>query len=844
MIKENTRSAMSPYQYHITGLTDQQVINSRSKHGSNKSDQRKESGFLTAAKNLFSEPMFLLLLAASTIYFISGKPVDGIFMLVAIVLVAAISLYQESRSRNAIEALQKLTQPYSKVIRDGVNTQIPSEEIVVGDIMIVEEGTSVPADGKIIQSNDFLVNEAIITGESLPVSKSREENTEVYQGTTVMGGLALCEVTHIGNLTRLGKIGKSIEQIEEEDTPLQLQIRSFVKKMALVGAIIFAFVWIINFYSTRDFLNSLLQSLTLAMSILPEEIPVAFTTFMALGAWRLMKLGIVVKQTKTVETLGSATVICIDKTGTITENKMSLVKWYVHATRRISTPGHVTDADKELIRLAMWSSEPIPFDPMEVALHEAYVQSALVDERSHYKLIFEYPLEGRPPMMTHIFERADGHRMIAAKGAPEALIQVSDLSAEEKKYVSNVSHQFASDGYRVLGVGIAEYDGSQFHSTQQQYKFRFAGLVAFHDPPRKNFQSVLDSFYQAGIGVKMLTGDNAATATTIARQVGFRGVDQALNGEELMNLTDDQLKDRVLGTTIFTRMFPEAKLRIINALKSKGEIVAMTGDGVNDGPALKAAHIGISMGKKGSEIARQASSLVLMEDDLNRMVDAIAMGRKIYTNLKKAIQYIISIHIPIILVVFLPLALGWVYPGIFTPIHIIFLELIMGPTCSIMYENEPLEKNVMLQKPRPFTTTFFNFRELTTSLIQGLAITIGALTIYQIAVNSGADEATTRTMVFLVLISANIFLTLVNRSFYYSILTTATYKNHLVPIIIMITILLTALLLLVSPLTAFFEFKQLSGYDVFMAVGVGFISVIWFEVVKWRNRIKNLPADN
>jgi Ca2+-transporting ATPase len=828
---------MASYSFHTQGLTSQQVLESRARYGFNKIDQKKEGGFLIAARSLFKEPMFVLLLLASTIYFISGKTGDGIFMVVAIILVAAISFYQESRSRNAIDALRKLTQPYSKVIRNGMEVEVPIVELVVGDYVIVEEGRSIPADGVIIQSNDFSVNEAILTGESLPVNKSQDENNQVFQGTTVMSGLAICKVEAIGNQTKLGKIGKSLEQIEEEETPLQIQIGNFVKKMALIGMVIFLIVWVINFSTSRNFLDSLLKSLTLAMSILPEEIPVAFTTFMALGAWRLMKLGIIVKQTKTVETLGSATVICIDKTGTITENKMTLAKLYVHAGRKTVEPAEQMDnPEKQLIRLAMWSSEPIPFDPMEVALHEAYSRHSAIDERTLYKLIFEYPLEGRPPMMTHVFENEMGQRIIAAKGAPEALFNVSNLSESERAELEKVSLQFSSEGYRVLGVGMTEFSGNDFHARQQQYKFQFVGLVAFHDPPKENIKSVLDSFYDAGIRVKMITGDNAATSTTIGRQVGFRGIEKNLRGEELMDMSEAELEECVLHTDVFTRMFPEAKLRIINALKAKGEIVAMTGDGVNDGPALKAAHIGISMGKKGSEIARQASSLILMDDDLSRMVDAIAMGRKIYTNLKKAIQYIISIHIPIILIVFLPLALGWIYPSIFSPIHIIFLELIMGPTCSIIYENEPLEKNVMQQKPRPFTTTFFNFRELLTSIFQGLVITLITLIIYQYAVQEGSSEAVTRTMVFTTLISANVFLTLVNRSFYYSVITTASYRNKLVPLIIVITISITGLLLYADPLTRFFEFQRLSWIELSIAISAGFFSVIWFEVIKWLNR--------
>ena len=307
-----------------------------------------------------------------------------------------------------------------------------------------------------------------------------------------------------------------------------------------------------------------------------------------------------------------------------------------------------------------------------------------------------------------------------------------------------------------------------------------------------------------------------------------------------MNLNEAELMSTVANTNIFTRMFPDAKLKIINALKANNEIVAMTGDGVNDGPALKAAHIGIAMGKKGTEIAKQAASLILVDDDLSKMVDAVAMGRRIYTNLKKAIQYIISIHIPIILTVFIPLALGWMYPNIFSPVHIIFLELIMGPTCSIIYENEPMEKNTMVQKPRPFTTTFFNLKELATSIIQGIMITAGTLVAYQYAVHQGFNEAITRTMVFTVLIAANIFLTLVNRSFYYSIITTFKYKNNLVLLIISITIAISGLLLYVKPLTKFFKFETLNLFQLAISVVIGFLCVIWYEVVKWRKRTKDM----
>lgn len=827
--------------FGITGLTPEQVIQSREKYGYNRVDVKKESPFFNIIKSLIKEPMVVLLLVTSTIYFISGDIGDGIFLAVSILLVSAISIYQDSRSRNALENLKSFTKPFSKVIRNGKVETVNTEDLVIGDSFIVEEGLSIAADGIIIHSNDFSVNEAILTGESMPVYKDKTQSDKsIYQGTTVASGLAIATITAIGNNTNLGKIGLSLNSIEPEKTPLEVQINSFVKKMVIAGAIVFAIVWAINYFNTYNLLASLLKALTLAMSILPEEIPVAYTTFMALGAWRLMQMGIIVKQMKTVETLGSATVICTDKTGTITENKMSLAKIFTLSAEKASDPdGSLTGDERYLIKTAMWASEPIPFDQMEIALHNAYHQKFPVDERQQYHMIHEYPLGGRPPMMTHVFENDMGKRIIAAKGAPEAIMSVCNLSAIEKQKTQDAINEMAAQSYRILGVAEADFTGNNFPATQQEFQFTFKGLVAFYDPPKKNIQSVFDSFYAAGMSVKIITGDNAITTAAIAKQVGFTGYENNLTGDELMALPDCELEEKVLNTNIFTRMFPDAKLKIINALKAKKEVVAMTGDGVNDGPALKAAHIGIAMGKKGTEIAKDAASLILLEDDLSKMIDAVAMGRRIYTNLKKAIRYIISIHIPIILTVFIPLALGWIYPNILSPVHVIFLELIMGPTCSIIYENEPMEENAMTQMPRPFTDTFFSWKELATSIIQGLVITLGVLFIYQYAISHGQNEPGTRTMVFVALIAANIGLTLVNRSFLFSVITTLKYRNNLVLIIIAITLAIAFLMLYVKPLTIFFEFETLTPFQLLISISTGLLSVIWYEVVKWQKRVRN-----
>ena len=829
---------MSIHNFGIKGLTDAEVIASRKAHGTNTLTYKKQSGFLDALKSIVKEPMVILLLVASSIYFISGNFGDGVFLVAAILLVASISLYQDSRSRKALGELKSLTQPNCTVIRNGKVLQIPSEQIVIGDYLMVEEGTIIPADGAIIHSNDFSVNESILTGESFAVFKNTEPtHMPIFSGTTVASGLAIATVTAIGIKTELGKIGKSLEDIQSEKTPLERQISHFVKNMSIWGGVAFILVWILNYFKSYDVLDSLLKALTLAMSILPEEIPVAFTTFMALGAWRLMKMGIIVKQMKTVEALGSATVICIDKTGTITENKMVLVKLFTLALGKIrSMDEELKESEKELVRLAMWASEPIPFDPMETALHEAYMRITTVDERPNYNMVHEYPLSGKPPMMTHLFENDQNHRIVAAKGAPEAFLEISDLTPDEKTKIAETVSTLGKEGYRLLGVGTTYFEGTDYPDHQQEFQFKFLGIVAFYDSPKANIASVLRNFDTAGINVKLVTGDYAATAMAIAKQVGFKGYEKSMSGDELMQLSDSALEKKVQHIQVFTRMFPDAKLRIVNAIKANNEVVAMIGDGVNDGPALKAAHFGIAMGKKGTEIAKQAASLILVDDDLSKMIAAIAMGRKIYTNLKKAIQYIISIHIPIILTVFIPLALNWKYPAIFSPSHVILLELIMGPTCSIIYENEPMEKNTMLKKPRPFTNTFFKFRELVTSIVQGLAITVGALSVYQYTVVHNFNEAETRTMVFMVLIAANIFLTLVNRSFYFSILTTLKYKNRLVPLIIGITVSIAALLLFVPSFTAFFGFQTLSIPQLLICILAGSASVLWYELVKWGSR--------
>lgn len=825
---------------HLKGLTEDELKRSREQFGYNQMGESSKTTWLNMLLGILKEPMLILLFVISVIYIVVGDYGEALFMLLAIVAVSAISFYQDNRSKKALEALEKLNEPLSSVIRNAAVIEIPTHEIAVGDLCITEEGKIINADGTIVHSNDFSVNESSLTGESLSVFKSSDsEDNKIYSGTIAVSGLAVFKVESIGKETRIGKIGASISAIREEISPLQLQIRKFVKTMAIAGMLIFLLVCVVNYYHTKNLVESLLNGLTLAMSVLPEEIPVAFTTFMALGAWKLMREGIIIKKSSIVETLGSTTVICTDKTGTITENTMQLKHLYDYRADRTFDEKEFSNSELEtLIAYAMWSSEPVPFDPMEKTLHRVYEQTQQSDKRREYLMFHEYPLEGKPPMMTHLFENKQKERIIAAKGAPEAILNVCTLPEQEKERIRVLIREFGLQGYRVLGVAGTDFKGEDFPKRQQEFEFGFIGLVVFYDPPKKGIDEVFRQVYDAGIKVKVITGDNADTTKSIAQQAGIVNTAEIADGKELIKYTEEQLMRAAEKKVLFTRMFPEAKLAVVNALKKQGEVVAMLGDGVNDGPALKAAHIGVAMGNKGTEIAKAAASLVITNDDLAKLITGIAAGRRIYTNIKKAIQYIISIHIPIILTVSLPLFLGWVFPQIFTPVHVIFLELVMGPTCSIVYENEPMEKNTMQLPPRVMTDTFLNWRELTISIIQGLVITAGVLSVYQLSVQNGGSEEKTRAMVFSTLIFANVILSLVNRSFFYSMFESFKNKNPLFVIINGATLLLLFAILYIQPFSDFFDVTGLTFEELCTTILVAAASVLWFEVYKLIRRVK------
>lgn len=821
--------------FHITGLKgrdEQEIPGLQKRFGKNIPENKRSFTFFRILWSVAGEPMFILLALSCSVYFILGEISEGILMAVAILFVTAISLYQENRSSNALKALKQYTEPKVTVIRNGIEKTIDSENLVPGDIIILEEGNNIPADAKVLHANDLSINESIITGESLPVEKNSSDGSDIlYQGTTINSGKCIAGVTAIGNQTELGRLGKSITSYNSSKTLLQQQIGKFVKRLFLFGLTAFILIWLVNYLKTGEVIQSLLFGLTLAMAAVPEEIPVAFSSFMALGAYKMSKLGIITRQSQTIENLGAVTVICLDKTGTITENKMEVRDIYDF------TKDEVLDLDRlqhgkgeAVLRYAMLASEQNPFDAMEKAILEAWNRYA-AGKVETLKQVYEYPLEGRPPMMTHVFQQ-ESKKIIAAKGAAERILAVCKIDPEAEIRINKYLKELTVKGFRVLGVASAIHTEGNLPLTQDLFNWKFEGLISLYDPPKKNIKTVFNHFYEAGIKLKLLTGDHPGTALNIAGQTGMKDYQNYLTGNDVMRMSSEELKAAIQSVTIFARMFPEAKLKVIETLKAMGEIVAMTGDGVNDGPALKASDIGIAMGKKGTEIARQASDLILTDDNIEKIQEAILQGRKIFSNLKKAIRYIISIHIPIILTAALPLLLGWKYPNIFTPIHVIFLELIMGPTCSIFFEREPVENDIMNRPPKQNKSALFRKGELLLSILQGLIITAGVLSLYYFYMTRGHSIEKTRTIVFTTLVISNVFLTFTNRSFKENFTKTIFYKNNLAPWIVVLSLSFLVIILTVPFFNHLFQLTFFSSAEFWICTGVGFLCVVWFEIYK------------
>jgi Ca2+-transporting ATPase len=823
----------------IRGLSAQQVPSLQKEFGKNIFKAGDHSRFLRIVFTIVKEPMFILLVIACSLYFILGSIAEGMMMVAAILLVTAISLYQEVKSSRALEALKQLTEPHAKVIRDNKEMYLPIEELVPGDIILLEEGMKVPADAILLEQNDLSVNESIISGESFAAEKTVDADKTLYQGTTINTGKCTAQVTATGNQTVLGKLGKSVGVSSLPKTILQVQINRLVRYLAIFGLAGLFIIFFLNYLHHDNWATSLLFALTLALSAVPEEIPVAFSSFMALGAYKMSKLGIISRQPQIIENLGAVSVICLDKTGTLTENKMAVKVMYDYSTGElVELQEKLPLKNEKVLFYAMLASERDPFDAMEKGIVEACVSYTGKQFPENFKMIHEYSLKGQPPMMTHVYE-AGNSIVVAGKGAAERILQVCRLQETEHIKITGFVKSLAAKGFRVIAIASASPGNKNFPEHQDDFNWQFEGLLALYDPPKKNIAGILRQFSEANINVKILTGDYPETAIHLAGEIGISNYLRCITGNEVTSMTESELKAVIKNTNVFARMFPDAKVKIVNALKESGDIVAMTGDGVNDGPALKAANIGIAMGKKGTQIAQQASDLVITDDNLDRIITAIREGRKIYINLKKAIRYIISIHIPIILLASLPVIIGWAYPNIFTPIHVIFLELIMGPTCSIFFEKEPVEENTMIQLPRKKSLSLFTANELLISVTQGIIIAASSLMVYYLFMDAGASLEKTRTVVFITLILSNIFLTFANRSFTKSIWFTIRYKNSLAPLVLVVSLVFLAMLLFIPFFRELFQLVVISPAEFLLCFAISFASVVWFEIYKL-----DLPESN
>jgi Ca2+-transporting ATPase len=833
----------------LSGITSNEAREKLKKEGYNELPLSKKRSVLQIALSVIKEPIFLLLVASGSIYFILGDVTEGLVLLSFVFVVMGITIFQERKTENALDALKNLSSPRALVIRDGKQIRVPGREVVTDDIIILAEGDRVPADALLLSSNNLMVDESLLTGESVPVRKAIDKLEEqawrpggddqpyIYSGTLVTQGQAVAIVKATGAKTEMGKIGVVLQQVERDETKLKVEVSRLVRNFAIFGLSLCALVIIVYGLTRFDWIEGILAGVTLAMALLPEEFPVVLTIFLALGAWRMSKKNVLTRQPHAIENLGSATVLCVDKTGTLTQNKMSV--------SRLCSESKMYEIDSalknppecchELVEFSVLACKKDPFDPMEKAIKNFVEGDFAKTEHVHgdWQLTQEYPLSQKLLAMSNVWGSPNGtNYAIAAKGAPEAIMDLCHLKAAEAKEISNCIQKMAKEGLRVLGVAKASFKiaGAELPKEQHDFTFKFLGLIGFMDPVRPKVPDAVNECYAAGIRVVMITGDYSLTAQKIGRQIGLRNPDNIITGLELEKMSNEQLRERIKNVNIFARVVPEQKLRIVDAFKANGEIVAMTGDGVNDAPALKSANIGIAMGGRGTDVAREASTLVLLDDDFTSIVGGVKMGRRIFDNLKKAIAYIFSVHIPIAGLSALPVLFGW--PLILLPLHIVFLEFIIDPACTTVFEAEPEEKDIMQRKPRSIHSRIFNKKAAIIAGIQGIVALILVVAVYQYAVSTGLSINAARTMSFTTIVLTNLALIMTNRSWSQSIVGIFRRPNKAFWQIIGLTILALLLVIYVPPLASLFAFSALSPLNLLICFLAGFGSTGWFEFYK------------
>lgn len=788
------------------------------------------------ALEVIREPMFLLLIACGTLYMMLGDYREGIVLVSSIFIIIGITFAQYRKTERSLEALRNLATPRALVIRDGKQVRIAGRDVVPGDILVVHEGDRIAADASIVECTHLSVDESLLTGESMPVVKNTEDDhNALFSGTLAVQGSALAVVVATGMKTRFGQIGQSLGAIQDEETRLQREMKVFIRTLSIIGVFLSIAVVVAFYFSRGNFLESLLTGLAASMAILPEEFPVVLTIFLALGAWRLSKKNVLTRRSSAIETLGSATVLCSDKTGTITQNKMIVAA--VAMGNRIIEKNEFNPRDEpfqSLVSAGCLASAHDTNDPMEkaiFALHSemAYEKSALDFER-------EYSLSKGLLMMTRAY-RSD-HRTryyLNAKGAPEAVLSLCRLSNQEHDEHMQLVHRMASDGYRVIAVAEAGYEGSTLPDTQHGFTYRLLGFLGFEDPIRPEVPQAVKECKDAGIRVCMITGDYPATALAIADKIGLDHGGKVLTGDELMQLPEAELSRRITETSVFARVIPEQKLLIVNTLKAAGEIVAMTGDGVNDAPALKAANIGVAMGAKGTDVAREAASLVLLDDNFASIVAAIRAGRRIFDNLQKAMSYILAIHIPIIALTLIPAFVG-VLPVLLYPIHIVFMELIIDPVCSIAFESEQEESGIMQRPPRAANELFFGRKKILFALFKGLFLLACVLFVFALSIHEGHSEGEVRAIAFSTLIIGNIFLILTDLSRTRSFVSVFGERSKVTLVILGIAISLLLAALGVPALNFIFNFENPGVAHFLPAFAAAGCMLAVLETIKWAEK--------
>ena len=752
-------SKFNGFSGNYTGLTDEQIDLSQQKYGKNILVVVKRENLIIKLLSILKEPMFVLLFITALIYFLLKEPQDGLTMLVFVFFIAGINLWQEFKTEKALQALKNISDAKVRVIRGEKLKMISSSEVTLGDLVIVQEGDKIQADGKVLEINGFGVNESVLTGESMVVWKSKvDNNTETfwkinmcYAGTSVSNGTAIYEVTAIGTKSEYGKIGLSLSAIKPEPTNLEKGIKKIVKGATILSAILFIATFGFSLLQTNNIVESLLRAITLAMAMIPEEFPVILTIFLAVGATRLSRKNSLIRKLNSVETLGSITVLCVDKTGTLTKNEMNIEEIFCYESVN----------KNELLNYALLASETHPIDPMEIAIHQYSGKNNLkIKEIYQNNLVHEYPFSSENRMMGHIWH-IGRNKELAIKGAFESVIPLCSLSPKDVTQLTFTLKELTHRGYRVLAIAKSILnDNIPLKITDN--KLEFLGFLAMTDPPREGVLEAIKESISAGIRVIMITGDNGNTARAIADRLGFVNTENIITGHQLDAMSDFELVEKIKTTNIFARVIPTQKLKIVKALKKNGEIVAMTGDGVNDAPALKYADIGVAMGKRGTEVAKEAADMILLDDNFKTIVESIKDGRRIYSNIKKAISYVFIVHIPIALLSLFTPILN--LPVLLLPIHIVILELIIDPTCSIIFERTPAEKDIMLQKPRSPREPLLSIKLLTSSILQGLSIFIASILTYFYLLSNSWESEEARAVVVFILVFSNLLLVYTKKS--------------------------------------------------------------------------------